>query len=693
MSKIIENILVFYNQTFTEKKDLNSKKKSLKKAELVRERKSKDLKFMKPLKRRVTILPKEEDLEKVVKEFENINPNSPRSNSCDISAKIVKRYINKKQTEQFLQEHKQSILRDMNYRINTIRRKELELIKAFDAECNLYDKNTKLYMPGRCFVDQNYNFYFTPEMGKDPQNFNYYYYCFPLLSIAKCENNSTFYGPSNYCKDILLKDNRNFVLKLTPKSFDRFNEIIEKFSLPEKSISYFNYACYNRHMNLGAKNIKIYNIIQEFKRQNIDFSTSKQFRLFDNDNFKFCESYPKKFIVPFDMTDEEIQKVGEFRTKNRIPALTFRYQNGSCIWRSSQTRSGFKGVNKFDVLHLSKISNKQKLYIYDARPFINAYVNKFKGAGYENIDNYKDINIELIFCGMPNIHAVRNSYQKIMNTVAYNTNYDSSIMINIGSSGWYDSIIILLKRSFQICNSILSDCNVLIHCSDGWDRTSQLSSMAQILLDDYYRTLDGFICLIEKDWLSFGHQFRYRNGMYSVMDSPSNVTNENQFSPIFLQWLDALYQLMHQNYTKFEYNFYLLAFISQELFTGKYGTFLYNNDKEREMYDEENKTLSIWNYIKGNKEKFINHIYDPSDTNRLTINYKYIILWKDYFFKFENNNDDCYLKQYDKKLENIEKSNKKIIEKLSKLIKNKFSEEEIEGLDEEYKKILKNYTE
>ena len=34
--------------------------------------------------------------------------------------------------------------------------------------------------------------------------------------------------------------------------------------------------------------------------------------------------------------------------------------------------------------------------------------------------------------------------------------------------------------------------------SDGWDRTSQLTSLAMILLDPYYRTLEGFMCLIDK---------------------------------------------------------------------------------------------------------------------------------------------------------------------------------------------------
>ena len=34
--------------------------------------------------------------------------------------------------------------------------------------------------------------------------------------------------------------------------------------------------------------------------------------------------------------------------------------------------------------------------------------------------------------------------------------------------------------------------NTLVHCSDGWDRTSQLTSLSQLMMDPYYRTMEGF---------------------------------------------------------------------------------------------------------------------------------------------------------------------------------------------------------
>ena len=34
--------------------------------------------------------------------------------------------------------------------------------------------------------------------------------------------------------------------------------------------------------------------------------------------------------------------------------------------------------------------------------------------------------------------------------------------------------------------------SVLVHCTDGWDRTAQLTALAMLMLDPFYRTIEGF---------------------------------------------------------------------------------------------------------------------------------------------------------------------------------------------------------
>ena len=555
---------------------------------------------------------------------------------------------------------------------------------SFNAECKFYGENKERYQV-KVIIDSSFNLVFLPEKKNTFKLFNSNYYQFPLLAI---KNYITTKKNKKFRIDIILKDYRSYAFKFNAENYAKFNEVIQEFGCPNQNIKYFRHAYY--YYNTYSKEEKdenyidgwtIYDEEDEFKYQDLDFENT--FRIVDNSKFVFCSSYPKKIVVPISMTDEDIKKCATYRTKERFPALTYRYKkNGKCIWRSSQTKSGIKGKTNKDVVLLTKIAEgSKKLYVFDARPLLNAWANKLKGAGYEDISQYPDINMQLLFCGIPNIHAVRGSCHKVYSTLCFkneNEEKKTKAKNNMDSGDWYDSLIILIKGAFQITEAIKNDNTVLIHCSDGWDRTTQLSCTSQLILDKRFRTLDGFICLIEKDWLTFGHQFRYRCGMYCPSDSPSNIASENQKSPVFIQWLDAVYQIMQQNITKFEFNSELLFFLANEMFTGKYGTFLFNNEQERELYNARKKTVSIWSYVKENEFRFLNPIYNPDDNLPFIMNYKRVQLWNKYFFRFEEG-DNCYDEKITKVLKDLNNSVKKSKEMTNELVN--FINKKCPGID------------
>ena len=574
--------------------------------------------------------------------------------------------------------------------------------KNFESDITLLNTKKNISYKGKILIDENFGVKINLNNKKELY-FNEAFYEFNLLEI-KNFNNTQKYSYEETWVEINLKDSRIFILNLLQKEkLKEFLEILDNFSTPIQTSLYFRHAFFEYdkyekelrdNANISYPKIyksgwDIYNFYDEFKRQKVDLKND--YEILDNSNFNFCETYPSKIIVP-KISQDKIEKCANFRKKKRLPTLTYRYTNGYCIWRSSQTKGGFTGKDDTDAIFLTNITrNSKNLVVYDARPKLNAMANKLKGGGYENPNNYPKINMEVIFCDIPNIHAVRNSYEKLLTNISYIPENDYSVISNLPNTFWYETIILILKGGFQIYNSIKEEKTVLIHCSDGWDRTSQLSALSQILLDKYYRTLKGFIVLIEKDWLSFGHQFRLRNGF-----CPKEKRDE--FSPIFIQWLDCIYQIIEQNCSKFEFNVNLLNYIAERIYSGKYGTFLFNSEKERKENNAKETTISIWNDILEKENEFKNPIYDEKNEQEIQINYKKIKLWKEYFLRFEKRKNDInyinkFINKEQKYINEINKKNK-ILEEMCRIITKEGINYDILSPEakDEIKKYLQNST-
>lgn len=114
----------------------------------------------------------------------------------------------------------------------------------------------------------------------------------------------------------------------------------------------------------------------------------------------------------------------------------------------------------------------------------------------------------------------------------------------------------------------------VVHCSDGWDRTSSLCSLAQLMMDGYFRTLVGFRTLIQKDWLAFGHKYGERLSY-----------DDHERSPVFLQFLDCTWQILRQHPTAFEFTADYLLRWTTITNTNWFGDFLHDNEQSR-MLDE-----------------------------------------------------------------------------------------------------------
>ena len=68
----------------------------------------------------------------------------------------------------------------------------------------------------------------------------------------------------------------------------------------------------------------------------------------------------------------------------------------------------------------------------------------------------------------------------------------------VEASGWIDHLSRVLAAAHEVASRVgESRQTVVVHCSDGWDRTAQLSALASILLDPFHRTRVGFAILVQ----------------------------------------------------------------------------------------------------------------------------------------------------------------------------------------------------
>ncbi|RPB21933.1 phosphatases II [Terfezia boudieri ATCC MYA-4762] len=487
---------------------------------------------------------------------------------------------------------------------------------------------------------------------------------------------------------------------------------------------------------------KIYDSLKEYQRLGVGGRTNDWRISKINNSYTFCPTYPAHLVVPANISDNVLNYAGKYRSRARIPVLTYIHSINNCtITRSSQPLTGLKGnrspqdeklvaaifsstqassftrsyqqsdisparsTTSLDECTMDKprkaiYGAQQRNLIVDARPTVNAYAMQAMGLGSENMDNYRNCSKQ--YLGIDNIHVMRESLAKVVEAIK-----DSDLTPLppnrelLAKSGWLKHIGLLLDGTQTIVRQIeIEHSHVLIHCSDGWDRTSQLSALAQLCLDPYYRTIEGFMVLVEKDWVSFGHRFRDRSGFLSSEKwftqvgndggasnvgiggagsgggggsggleqafsqakmfftgqgnggraSPASVehkvdadtdykgessssilvgekvskhtastggVNIKEISPVFHQFLDATYQIMYQYPTRFEFNERFLRRLLYHLYSCQYGTFLYNNEKERVVdHKIASRTRSVWDYFLGRRHMWVSEKYDKSEDSR-----------------------------------------------------------------------------
>jgi len=272
---------------------------------------------------------------------------------------------------------------------------------------------------------------------------------------------------------------------------------------------------------------------------------------------------------------------------------------------------------------------KARLLIVDCRSVTVAYANSLlRGGGVESATAYQQDDHDptmLISLDLPNIHTMRASWTKLRALI------DGSVserrwLSGLSATAWLEHCRQLTEGAICVSNALHGQARsppmvVMVHCSDGWDRTAQVCSLAQILLDPFYRTPRGLAVLVEKDWVSFGHRFMDRSGQLAA--------KEKSQSPIFMQWLFCLANVVQDHPDDFTYNTSDLMLLADLKMSGWSNSLAYNSEWHRQSSGASDlggvSLWSLWLTTVGDKP------HGTSDRVKLiqpTTSLKHIQLWR-----------------------------------------------------------------
>ncbi|ELP84271.1 myotubularin, putative, partial [Entamoeba invadens IP1] len=351
----------------------------------------------------------------------------------------------------------------------------------------------------------------------------------------------------------------------------------------------------------------------------------------------------------------------KYRAKGRFPVLSWVGPKNQCLVRSSQALPGTFGQVKCEddisiLESFMKMSGYNYLFVYDARPKLNTKATRIQGGGMESSSAYPFCSF--VNLAMDSIKDVKNSFMKLLKTVVFDTRESYEFKLSIENSKWLQSIDALIGYAKDIATKLYSGCSILIHCRNGWDTTCQLVSLVLIMVDPYYRTIEGFLVLIQREWVAMGHRFTLRTGcgvkwdidilplISSYYPAPikkynssiirANIDNSSDTatSPIFFQFIEAVHHIKKAHPNEFQFKDNLLVFIADSLYSGRFSTFYEGTIKDFNY----SNTPSMFDYIMENVLTFNNQEFIGNSVTLFpVIDMSQSTLWDEYFFREEKN--------------------------------------------------------
>lgn len=272
-----------------------------------------------------------------------------------------------------------------------------------------------------------------------------------------------------------------------------------------------------------------------------------------NETYEVSKQLPPYFAVPISLQEDHILK---FQGRG-IPIWCWSTQHGSALCKMSSLPK-----------EVDDISMEQ-------RSFLDSVEKTLHRPPYE------EVRIEDLSICLPSLSEVQASYTRFKQLflIDNSTDFwdtDSKWFSLLNTSNWLDIVRQCLKKAIEVIDYLdTQKINVVLKEDTASDFCCVIASLVQIMMDSYYRTRAGFQSLIQKEWVMGGHSF---------LDRCNHLRKNDNEAPIFLLFLDCVWQLVQQYPLAFEFSETYLTVLSDSINIPIFSTFFFNSPYEKDTH-------------------------------------------------------------------------------------------------------------
>ncbi|KAM4709822.1 myotubularin-related protein 12 [Discoglossus pictus] len=273
-----------------------------------------------------------------------------------------------------------------------------------------------------------------------------------------------------------------------------------------------------------------------------------------NEGYKVSDRLPQHFVVPVSLSEESVL---QFQGKG-IPIWCWSCHNGSALLKMT-----------------SLPKEVDEAMIQQQRTFLEIVEKTVHKPPYE------EVRTEDLTAFLPSLSEIQTAYSRfkqlflIENATDF---WDTDVkwFSLMDTCNWLDIIRNCLKKAIDVTEYLeVHKINVVLKEDTGSDLCCVISSLVQIMMDPHCRTQVGFQSLIQKDWIMGGHCF---------LDRCNHLRKNDNEAPVFLLFLDCVWQLVQQYPLAFQFTETYLTVLSDSINIPVFSTFFFNSPCQKDSH-------------------------------------------------------------------------------------------------------------